>query len=146
MTAKQEERGSALVEFSLVITVLLLLALGVFDFGLAIQQGITVMGAAHAGAEYGAAEGNSNDIVGMQNAALAAAPGLVHFSVIASTWCTCSVTSGVAVNCTTTICNTYDLPVQYVQVKTSAAVPLLFGFAGSPMSIPLSGVSTLRAR
>jgi Flp pilus assembly protein TadG len=146
MTRKRNQRGSALIEFSLVITVLMLLALGVFDFGLAIEQGITVLAAAHAGAEYGATEGNSNDIVGMQNAAASAAPGLANFSVIASTWCTCSVTTGIAVNCSTTVCNTYDLPSQYVQVQTSAAMPILFGFAGSPVSIPLSGVSTLRAR
>ena len=103
---------SALVEFSLVITTLMLLSLGVFDFGLAIQQGVTVSAAAHAGAEYGATEGNSNDIVGMQNAAAAS----------------------------------YDLPIEYVQVQTSATVPILFRFAGAPLSIPLNGVSTLRAR
>ena len=147
MTFKRSHhRGSALVEFSQVITTLMLLSLGVFDFGLAIQQGVTVSAAAHAGAEYGATEGNSNDIVGMQNAAAASAPGLTNFSSIASTWCTCSVTSGVTVNCSTTLCNTYDLPIQYVQVQTSATVPILFRFAGAPLSIPLNGVSTLRAR
>jgi Flp pilus assembly protein TadG len=146
MSRRRKQTGSAMIEFSLVVTVMLLLALGVFDFGLAIQQGIQVSAAAHAGAEYGATEGNSNDVVGMQNAASAAAPGIANFSSVASTWCTCSVTSGVTVNCTTTICNTYDLPIQYVQVQTSATVPILFRFAGSPLSIPLSGVSTLRAR
>jgi Flp pilus assembly protein TadG len=146
MNRLHPQKGSALIEFSLVVTVMLLLALGVFDFGLAIQQGIQVSAAAHAGAEYGATEGNSNDIVGMQNAAAAAAPGISNFSSIASTWCTCSVTSGVTVNCTTTLCNTYDLPIQYVQVQTTANVPILFRFTGLPLSIPLGGVSTLRAK
>lgn len=144
MISKVAERGSGLIEFTLLILVLMLLALGVFDFGLAIQQGIVVSAAAYAGAEFGAAEGNLNNTVGMQTAALKAAPGL-GITANATSFCTCSAGSTNTVSCTT-LCNTYDLPIQYVQVQASVTVPVLFRFAGLPLTIPLSATSVLRAR
>jgi Flp pilus assembly protein TadG len=144
-SSKTSEHGSALIEFSLLILVLLLLALGVFDFGFAIEQGIVVASAAHAGAEYGAAEGNCNNTAGMQSAAMAAAPGIANFSATATTWCVCVAGSSSVIPCTTN-CNIYDLPIQYVQVQTSASVPVLIPFTGLPPSISLTGVSTMRAR
>jgi hypothetical protein len=97
----------------------MLLALGAADFGLIIEQGIAVSAAAHAGADFGAVEGN--------------------------TWCTCSVNSSTVVVCTS-LCNTYDLPVQYVQVQTTTTVPMLFRFPGLPLNVSLGGYSILRAR
>jgi Flp pilus assembly protein TadG len=144
LNRRQSERGSVILEFTFMIPVLMLLALGVVDFAMAIEQGIAVSAAAHAGADFGAVEGNSNNIAGMQSAAIAAAPG-VPISAVATTWCTCSVNSSATVTCTT-ICNTYDLPVQYVQVKTTTTVPVLFRFPGLPLTVSLGGSSVLRAR
>jgi Flp pilus assembly protein TadG len=144
MIRKAGGRGSGLIEFTLLILVLMLLALGVFDFGLAIEQGIVVSAAAYAGAEYGAAEGNLNDTVGMQTAAVHAASGL-GITANPSTFCTCSPGSTNIVSCTIR-CNTYDLPIQYVQVQASVTVPVLFRFSGLPLNIPLSATAVLRAR
>ena len=144
MNVRAPERGSGLIEFTLLIMVLLLLILGVFDFGMAVEQGIVVSAAAHDGAEFGAAEGNANNTAGMQTAALNAAQGISGLSAIASTWCTCTA-GGITVSCTS-LCSTYYAPIQYVQVTTSATVPVLLRFAGLPSTIPLSGISTLRAR
>ena len=123
----------------------MLLTLGVFDFGLAIEQGIVVAAAAHAGAEYGAADGNANNTSAMVTAALNAAPGLSLVTATATTWCTCTSGGTTTVSCAS-LCNTYDIPIQYVQVKTDATIPVLIRFAGLPTTIVLSSSSTLRAR
>lgn len=132
------------MEFTFIVPVIMLLTLGVVNFGLVIEQGIAVSAAAHAGAEYGAVEGNENNLTGMQNAATVST-NAVSISAVASTWCTCSVNSGTVVACTST-CNTYDLPVQYVQVKTTATVPVLIPYLGLTGSVRLAGLSLLRAR
>ncbi len=142
--ASTGERGSVLLEFACIVPVLMLLALGAADFGLIIEQGIAVSAAAHAGADFGAVEGNANNTAGMQSAAIAAAPG-VQISAVANTWCTCSVNSSTVVVCTS-LCNTYDLPVQYVQVQTTTTVPMKFRFPGLPLNVSLGGYSILRAR
>ncbi len=140
------ERGSALIEFSLLIMSLMLITLGVFNFGLAIQQGMSVSAAAHAGAVYGATEGNYQNTSGMQTAALAAAKGISStVTATATSWCTCTDGSTTAVACNS-LCNTYNPPFAYVTVTTSATIPLLFRFANLPLTIPLSGSSTLRVR
>jgi hypothetical protein len=122
----------------------MLLTLGVVNFALAIEQGIAVSAAAHAGAEFGAVEGNENNLIGMQTAATVST-NAVSISALASTWCTCSVNSSNIVSCTS-ICNTYDLPVQYVQVTTTATVPVLIPYTSLPSNIKLAGSSVLRAR
>jgi Flp pilus assembly protein TadG len=144
MKRTRSERGSALLEFSLLASGLLLLCLGFIDFSLAIGKAITLMSAAQAGARFGAAEGNSNDTAGMTTAAQKAAYGITGMTVNTTTTCSCSA-GGSVVSCST-VCNTYDLPVQYVQVQTAASVPLLFNFAGIPLNVKMSGSARLRAR
>ena len=141
---REREAGSALVEFTFIVPVFMLLTLGVVNFALAIEQGIAVSAAAHAGAEYGAVEGNQNNLIGMQTAA-SVSTNAVSISAVASTWCTCSVNSSTVVSCTS-ICNTYDVPVQYVQVRTTANVPVLIPYSSLPANVKLAGSSVLRAR
>ena len=138
------ECGVALIEFALLVSGLLGLCLGFVGFAFAITNAITLSACAQAGARYGTAEGNSNDTAGITAAATKAAYGLSGLSVKPSTWCACSAGGG-AVSCSTT-CNTYDLPIQYVQVQTSASIPLLFRFAGIPLNIQMSSSATMRAK
>jgi Flp pilus assembly protein TadG len=138
------ERGSGLVEFTLLILVLMLLALGVFDFGIVIQRGMAISAAVRAGAEFGAADGNANNTAGMISAAQSAAPTISSLHVSAATWCACTP-NGTTVSCGS-LCNTYDLPIQYVQVNAGASAPVMFRFPGIPRYISLAGSSTLRAR
>ncbi len=146
MTRRARARGSGLIEFALLILVLMLIALGVFNLGLAIEAGDTISAAARAGAFFGAADGNANNTSGMQSAALTSAKGLTAtMSASATTWCTCSAGSAATVSCTS-LCNTYNPPIQYVQVQTSATIPLLFNFPGVPLTIPMTASFTLRAR
>jgi Flp pilus assembly protein TadG len=144
MIRAMPERGSALIEFSLLISVLLLLFLGIVDSAIAVRQGMVVANAADAGALYGASEGNANNTAGMATAALNAATGVAGMTASATTWCSCSA-GGTNVSCSST-CSTYDLPMQYVQVQTSATYYVLFRSSGIPLSIGLSGSATMRAR
>ena len=66
------EAGNSLVETGFFLPLLLLLLMGVADFGRAYYLAIEVAGAAHAGAVYGAQ--NITDTTGMQNAAKLNAP------------------------------------------------------------------------
>jgi len=140
----QRERGAALIEFALLVSSLLLLCLGFVSLSLAITQSITLTACAQAGARYGAAEGNANDTSGMTAAANKAAFGMSGMTVHPKTWCACTA-GGSQVSCTST-CNSYDLPVQYVKVQTSATIPLLFHFAGIPLNIRIAGNAVMRAR
>jgi hypothetical protein len=144
MTQKKFERGSAIIEFALLVSGLMLFSLGVADFSIAITKEIALSASAQAGVRYAAAEGNSNDIAGMTVAAIKAGYGINGLTVKPSIWCACTA-GGSKVSCST-ICNTYDLPAQYVQVQSTAFVPILFNFAGIPLNIPMNASATMRAR
>ena len=55
-TAKRSRRGQSMVEFALVLPMLLILLLGIVDFGRVFQAGIVTEAAARNGAEAGALE------------------------------------------------------------------------------------------
>jgi Flp pilus assembly protein TadG len=144
MSRAKTQRGSAVVELSLLFGVLLLLLLGVIDFALVTQQAMVVSEAAYAGSQYGAISGNSSNFATMQTIATNSAKGISGFSATASKWCACSP-GGAAVSCAST-CPGYGSPVAYVQVVTTATASVLFKYTGIPVSIPLRGVCVLRVQ
>jgi Flp pilus assembly protein TadG len=109
MKRLQAETASALLEFSLLVPLVVIMFLGVVDFGVAIAQAMTVQDAARAGAEYGTIAGNVPNTAngwatnGMQTAATTAANGLVGFNTpVATTWCSCTA-GGSHVGCTSSV-------------------------------------------
>jgi Flp pilus assembly protein TadG len=71
-----EEEGQSLVEFALAFTLLLTLVLGVVDFAFVYQAYLRANAAANSGAVYGSEDTTqASDTAGIQDAALAAAPG-----------------------------------------------------------------------
>jgi Flp pilus assembly protein TadG len=144
MRRLKSRRGSAIIELSLLFTVILLLLLGTVDFAFVIQEAMTVSEAAYAGAQYGAISGNATNFTQMQTIATNAAKNVSGFSVTASEWCACSP-GGTAVSCAST-CTTYGVPIAYVQVSTSATASLLFKFTGLPLTVPLHGLCILRVQ
>jgi Flp pilus assembly protein TadG len=151
-----QERGAALVEFCLLTNLFLLMAMGVCDFALVIEQGVVVTAAARAGTEYGAAEGNFNDLAGMQTAATNSAKTVTGMTATATSWCACTA-GGTPVSCAST-CSAYsptypaiqlqniDQPIHYVQVRTAATMPVLFGWVNIPLTVPLAGNSIVRSQ
>lgn len=58
---KREERGATLVEFSLIFTLLLTLALGAFEYGMALRDWLSVTIATREGARVAASAANYNE-------------------------------------------------------------------------------------
>src|SRR5690349_2393404 len=109
--------GSAMIEFALLAPLLLLLLAGVLDYSMALRTAMAVSDAARAGAHYGSLSvANSNDIAGMQAAALDSAPNVTGMTATAARSCKCS--NGSAVSCTGS-CGGGSMRI-YVEVTTQA--------------------------
>ncbi len=142
MKSFEDECGSALVEFALFLSFLVLILVGVVDYGMEIQQAMQVTEAATAGAEFGEIPGNQQNLSGMQAAATSAASGVHGFTVTAVDAFTCTP-GGVSVSRSTT-CSGYGTPIEYVQVNTTATVPTLMVYIGMPSSLTLNGSASFR--
>lgn len=93
-------RGSALVEFALLVSLLLLMLFAVIDMSRMFHTCSIVAGAAEAGVRYGLlSTSNNSDLTGMQNAALSDA-NIAAATAAASSFCTCS--DGSSVSCSGT--------------------------------------------
>jgi Flp pilus assembly protein TadG len=142
MRLLRSESGVALIEFSLFLPILAFLFVGIVDYALELQEGLQVQEAAAAGAAYGVTPGNQKDLAGMQTAAQNAALGVSGFSATAVDVYTCTpggttVTSG-------STCSGYGTPITYVQVTTSATIPVFLAYPGMPSSLTLHGAATYR--
>jgi Flp pilus assembly protein TadG len=131
MNFLRDSDGSAMVEFAVFLSVLVMILVGMIDYAVAIQ--------ATAGAAWGAIPGNEGNLSGMQTAATNAATGVSGFSVTATNLWTCSA-GGSSVASTST-CSGGVTPYKYVVVKTSASVPSPLSFPGVSPSRTLSGAA-----
>jgi hypothetical protein len=135
-----DEGGSSLLEFSLFISVLILLFVGIVNYAAEIQQAMQIQEAATAGASFGVIPGNESNLSGMQQVAISAAPGVSGLTVTAANLWTCS--AGGASVASTTTCSSGQTPYKYVVVTTSATVPTLLRYTGMPASLTLHGSAT----
>lgn len=141
------QRGAAVVELALVITLLLLLLLGAADFGRAMYARIVIQGMANAGAHYGTRlAGAYTDTPGIQAAAIADAGGLSGYVITSSDSCYCS--SGGPCN---GVCGgsteTDPTPYRILTVSVSYTfVPVVTHFPGVPSSIPMTASVSMRAQ
>jgi Flp pilus assembly protein TadG len=122
---------------------LLLLVIGVVDFGRAFYDSIELENAARAGAQYGAI--NPTDTAGMIAAAKSdASTDISSVTATASYGCMCSDGTGVSANCATApSCSSSTRQVNYVQVNTSYTYSTFFPWPGVPSSFALTGNATL---
>ena len=132
-----------MIEFALSAPLLMLLAAGVLNYGMALRAAIAVSAAARAGAQYGSlSTGNAADIAGMQAAAANAAPNLSGLVVTPVQACRCS--NGAGVSC---IGSCASGPVGlYVEVTARANSPNLFRYSGLPFTGAVSAKAVMRAR
>ena len=133
------EDGAALLEFACVLPLFVLLLVGVVDYSLQIQQRMHVTEAAAIGAAYGSVAGNEQNTAGMRTAALAEMAGL---TVTATAFWTCSV--GGAHVSSGSACADGTLPMQWVEVDTSATLKTLLAFPGIAAQQELHGVAIRR--
>lgn len=139
------ERGGAALEFAVVLPVLLLLGIGVADFGRAFFTGITVASAARAGAQWGAHDvDNTDDTVSMRQKAEADADNILPITVAARQWCKCPDGSDPA--CTDSCPDGYGQPQVFITVIVTKKLSLIFRYPGFPDSLTFRDSATFRAQ
>src|SRR3989442_3266242 len=133
------ERGSAIIEMTLLMPFILLLLMGTIDFSRIFYTALAVSHAARAGAQYGAYSNvSSQNTAGMRQAALDAAQDDIDTSsltVTATSFCRCTVdgiTLTVLATCTSACANSRQV---YVQVTTSKTFQTLWNYPGIPHSV-----------
>jgi Flp pilus assembly protein TadG len=95
MTKIKNERGQTMVEFALVLPILLVLLLGIFQFGVAFNNYVTLTDAVRAGARKAAVSRNSSDPAGDCRAQVLAASGSLDATQVAQNLsCTSSWDAG----------------------------------------------------
>ena len=135
------KRGSAMVEFSLCSTLLILMFMGGTDMARVFGLATSLTQAAKAGAQFASySTGNAGNTAGITTAAQAAAPG-VSMSVTTSRVCYCGAT---VVTCGTTTCDSE--PSMFTEVKTVGSYNAVLPFWGSAATIPVSGTARIRVK
>lgn len=138
----RSQEGSAAVEFAISLPFLILLAIGVADFGRLYIVAHATASAARAGAQYGAqSPGTSGNVAGIDLAARADAGNVGLDSVTSTQICKCS--DGTTPACTGT-CPGYGVPQVFVQVRTTNTVSFAFRYPGLAQSVPVIRTVTLR--
>jgi len=140
-----KEKGQAMIEFALLLPVLLVILLGIIEFGRAAFYAIEVADAARAGAQYGSqsladAANVTNIMAAAQNNAQDMG-GALTVSGNPITTCVCPGSGGVAGSCAAALTGCY--PLVYLTVTTSYTFTPLFNYPGLPASYNLTGSSTL---
>ncbi len=151
-------RGQSAVELALAAPLLALLLVVVGDGGRMFFTYLEVVGAARAGAQYGAQTlVTATDNSGMQTHALSAAPNLSGLTATATNYCCCqsgSTCANFGTSNTTSTTDTTSCGVKpscsdwrkYVQVNTTATFTTLVKYPGLPSSLTFKAESILRAR
>jgi len=140
-----DSRGASIAELALLLPILLLMLIGLIDFGRAYYLSTEVSAAASAGGLYGCqTTTTAQDTTGIKAAATAAAPNVSGMTVpTVSVACQCSGSSG-SVSCSSPGCSSSSHVIEWLTVGTSATYKPLFPYPGIPSSITLAGQATLR--
>jgi Flp pilus assembly protein TadG len=136
----EDERAASVVEMALLLLVLLLMLVGLIDFGRAYYLSTEVSSAANAGALYGSQNTTAaQDTAGIKAAAVADAPNVSGMTVpTVSLTCQCSGSTG-SVSCSSPGCSSSSHMIEWLTVGTSAAYNTLFPYPGIPSSMTLTG-------
>src|SRR5437660_6191327 len=136
---RRNQKGSAMVEFAMGSTVLLLFLFGTADFGRLFYYSIEVANAAAAGANYGTYKSaNMTDTAGISTAAKNEAPEISSLHVDSSQVCQDS-------NGASALCNAAGA-YQYVQVTTSYTFQTFVDYPLIPSSVNLSKTVMMRGK
>jgi Flp pilus assembly protein TadG len=132
-----------MVELAVVLPLLILLAIGVMDYGRVFFTSITVANAARAGAEWGAQnQANSVKTSDLENFAKLDGAEAGTLVVTSSRTCKCG---GTDFPCATTpSCAGYGVPRVYIAVTVTKDVALLIKYPGLPTTVTIARTATFR--
>jgi len=140
---RKSDKGTATVEFAIVLPLLIGMLLGTLDFGRVFYDAITLANATRAGAQYGSLRTSmSGDIQGMRGTAEADAIDLAGVSITAEQFCECPGGSPIACNAD---CFGEKSRV-YVRVVGEKTFETLFPYPGIPQTVILRREAVMRAR
>jgi Flp pilus assembly protein TadG len=156
--AWRDRRGAVAVEFALIVPFLVLLAIGIYDYGAFTVQRGQLAAAARSAAQYALTQADpakgydhtTNPVLARtRTLALALAPAGTSTSTASVTYfCQCVTSLGAVVaepNCVTPTCS--PKPVQnYVRVTLTGTYPTTISYPSIPSSLPMSVTATLRRR
>lgn len=151
-TLPKAQAGVALVEFALALPLLMMLLVGIIEYGRYTYFSIEIANAAHAGAQYGSQTATTGaDTTGMKNAAIADGQNaifpLTASAVAANAVCGCwngtTESTPTAAQCGT--CTT-GRPVTYAQVTVTGTISPMFNYSmlGLPSSWTVAKTATIR--
>ncbi len=142
---RNSQRGSAIVELTLLVPLFLLMLLGTMDFARVFYTALSVSHAARAGVQYGAQDNEkSKDYAGMQQAAQLAAQDIGALSTVtAGSYCQCA--NGSKVDCIIGTCNEGS-PQIYVIVTAGKIFQTMWNYPGIPHSVALSRTAIMRVQ
>ncbi len=143
----EESDGNVAIEMAFLMTFLIMLVLGAYDFGRWATEQATVTQAARAGAQWAVLDqANATDADGMIQAARDEADDVNNELVIPTplNYCQCPGSS-TKVNCAND-CADGQYPPMYVEVTVQDNFELLFDFPGVSKTQPMSSTSTMRVR
>jgi Flp pilus assembly protein TadG len=140
----RKQRGQAMIELAIALPILLLLTIGVIEFGRVAYYSIEVSDAARAGAQYGSQSlADAANTANITQAALNDAPDIAATLTVnppPGQSCVCPGSGSVAGACPAAGC---PYPLVYLTVTTSYTLNTLFQYPGIPTSFNLTGVSTM---
>ncbi|MBN4083190.1 pilus assembly protein [bacterium AH-315-B06] len=141
----QDRGGNVTLEFAAVIPVLVLLAIGIFEFGQVAITKSQIESAVKAGVQYGTQDHSAaNDSAGMIQAALDDIGETNQtFAITARQFCSCPETGELSCSA---VCNDGAYSPMFVEVDIQTTKALTFDYPGFPDSIDLSAVNRFRVR
>ena len=144
---RRSERGGAMVELAVILPLLILIAIGVMDYGRVYFTSVAVANAARAGAEWGAfgKAGSFQLDAEMQNFAKLDGAEAAPITVTSALACRCPG-SEATVSCNFECGSGYGAPKKFVQVTASKTVTLLLRYPGLPATVAISKTATFRAQ
>jgi Flp pilus assembly protein TadG len=148
---RRHEAGLALVEFALVVPILIMLLIGLIEYGRLAYFTIEVANAAHAGAQYASLSlSNAANTSGIQNAATkdgqnSIASLTVQSQRVCSCWSGTSETALTTAQCASS-CPAGQRYVSYAQVTVNGSMSPLFNYSylGLPGTWSVSRTATIR--
>jgi Flp pilus assembly protein TadG len=135
--------GNAALEMALIAPVLVLLLVGIADFGMAVYRKMQVQHAAQAGAEYAMVHGFSSSAITSTVTAATAFTGITASPAPAQS---CGCVSGTTVAAATcgTNCASGTAAGTYVTVSAQGSYATIIPYPGIPSSFTLTAASVVR--
>ena len=143
---RRSELGSGIIEFAVALPVLVLLVIGIADFGRMFFTGIAVANAARAAAEYGASKvsPNSGDTALINQAGRDEAGDVGSLLVTSERFCRCP--DGTIPACEGACPAPSTWVEVFVKAKAQKTINLIIGYPGIPQTLTFRDSATFRAQ